>query len=343
MRAIIYGNTSVFWSLVFSGVYFGPGVSGRATSIEEEAIFYAAASLLGPFLAYTFWRTSRALRDLMGEPTSFEGRVRPKPPTPSGTSWLSGGEVYLKSFAAVGMRPLTLGSGIIVKKDGFIAAKATHDILAPGDQVRGNALSQNAPHRHSHQGMSMGDGGEKTYALTCHEGAKRIDSFLAQNLKTSPALACRDSSETAWYPSNAGWRRKRATPSHAERGVVVRLPPPVPLPHRGRRDCARCSGTKTRTCSWSTSRPAWWFTRRRPAQGNPGRGSLCITAEGSFGHRRGGRGPASFTGSTRIRRPTDCGENGPGAQETLRRLKARRIHRHYLAIVRGIPAQGKGR
>ena len=35
------------------------------------------------------------------------------------------------------MRPLTLGSGKIVKEGWFIAAKGYHDILAPGDQVRG--------------------------------------------------------------------------------------------------------------------------------------------------------------------------------------------------------------
>ena len=131
-------NTSVFWSLISLVCISGLGFLIAWRPIEEEAIFYAAASVLGVFLAYTFWRTSRALRDLMGEPVSFEGRVASK------ASYIFWNKLafleekfYLKIVRGVGMRPLTLGSGKIVKEGWFIAAKGYHDILAPGDQVRG--------------------------------------------------------------------------------------------------------------------------------------------------------------------------------------------------------------
>ena len=79
----------------------------------------------------------------MGEPRSFEGRVASK------SSYIFWNKLafleekyYLKIVRGVGMRPLTLGSGKIVKEGWFIAAQGYHDILAPGDQVRGTLYSR---------------------------------------------------------------------------------------------------------------------------------------------------------------------------------------------------------
>ena len=94
-------NTSIFWSVVSLACISGLGYLFAQRPLKEETLFYAAASLLGVFLAYSFWRTSRALTDLMGEPVSFEGRVRPKPPISSGTNWLSWKRsIISESFAA---------------------------------------------------------------------------------------------------------------------------------------------------------------------------------------------------------------------------------------------------
>ncbi len=136
-------NTSVFWSLVSLACISGLGFLIAQRPIAHETIFYVVASVLGVFLAYSFWRTSRALRDLMGEPRSFEGRVASK------SSYIFWNKLafleekyYLKIVRGVGMRPLTLGSGKIVKEGWFIAAQGYHDILAPGDQVRGTLYSR---------------------------------------------------------------------------------------------------------------------------------------------------------------------------------------------------------
>ena len=136
-------NTSIFWGLISLACISGLGFLIARRPIAHEAIFYVAASVLGVFLAYSFWRTSRALRDLMGVPTSFEGRVASK------SSYIFWNKLafleekyYLKIVRGVGMRPLTLGSGKIVKEGWFIAAQGYHDILAPGDQVRGTLYSR---------------------------------------------------------------------------------------------------------------------------------------------------------------------------------------------------------
>ena len=74
----------------------------------------------------------------MGEPTRFEGRVASKA---SHIFWnklaFLEEKYHLQIVRGVGMRPLTLGSGKIVKEGWFLAAQGYHDILAPGDQVRG--------------------------------------------------------------------------------------------------------------------------------------------------------------------------------------------------------------
>ena len=127
-------NTSIFWGLVSLACISCLGF----LIIQQETLFYAAASVLGVFLAYAFWRTSRALTDLMGDPVSFEGRVASK------SSYIFWNKLafleekyHLRIVRGVGMRPLTLGSGKIIKEGWFLAAQGYHELLAPGDQVRG--------------------------------------------------------------------------------------------------------------------------------------------------------------------------------------------------------------
>lgn len=131
-------NTSVVWSIVSLACISGLGYLFAQRPLQQETLFYAAASLLGVFLAYSFWRASRALRDLMDEPVNFEGRVASK------ASYIFWNKLafleekyHLKIVRGVGMRPLTLGSGKIIKEGWFLAAQGYHDLLAPGDQVRG--------------------------------------------------------------------------------------------------------------------------------------------------------------------------------------------------------------
>ena len=137
-------NTTVFWgttSLACSaalgflslGGHIAEGAIGR-----REAVWYVALSLLGGLLLYSFWRTSRALRDLAGACAAFEGRVASKA---SSIFWnklaFLEEKYHLEIVRGVGMRPLTLGSGEIVQEGWFLAAQDYHDLLAPGDQVRG--------------------------------------------------------------------------------------------------------------------------------------------------------------------------------------------------------------
>ena len=131
-------NTSIFWGLVSLVCISCLGFLIAQRPIQQETLFYAAASVLGVFLAYAFWRTSRALTDLMSDPVSFEGRVASK------SSYIFWNKLafleekyHLRIVRGVGMRPLTLGSGKIIKEGWFLAAQGYHELLAPGDQVRG--------------------------------------------------------------------------------------------------------------------------------------------------------------------------------------------------------------
>lgn len=131
-------NTSIFWSVISLACISGLGYLFAQRPIKEDVLFYAAASVLGALLLYAFWRTSRALTDLMSEPVNFEGRVASK------ASYIFWNKLafleekyHLRIVRGVGMRPLTLGSGKIIKEGWFLAAQGYHDLLATGDQVRG--------------------------------------------------------------------------------------------------------------------------------------------------------------------------------------------------------------
>ncbi len=136
-------NTSIFWGVVSLVCISGLGYLFAQRPIRDETLFYAAASVLGVFLAYSFWRITRALRDLMDEPVEFEGRVASK------ASYIFWNKLafleekyHLRIVRGVGMRPLTLGSGKIIKEGWFLAAQGYHELLAPGDQVRGTIYAR---------------------------------------------------------------------------------------------------------------------------------------------------------------------------------------------------------
>ncbi|MDE0331767.1 MAG: hypothetical protein OXL41_07850 [Nitrospinae bacterium] len=131
-------NTSVFWSVISLACISSLGYLFAQRPLKGEMLFYAAASLLGVLLAYSFWRASRALRDLMSEPVDFEGRVASK------ASYIFWNKLafleekyHIRIVRGLGMRPLTLRSGKFIKEGWFLAAQGYHDLLAPGDQVRG--------------------------------------------------------------------------------------------------------------------------------------------------------------------------------------------------------------
>ena len=131
-------NTSIIWGVVSLACISGLGFLIAQRPIKQETLFYASASILGVFLVYAFWRSTRALTDLKSEPVSFEGRVASKN---AYIFWYKLAfleeKYYLNIVRGIGMRPLTLGSGKIIKEGWFLSAKGYHDLLAPGDQVRG--------------------------------------------------------------------------------------------------------------------------------------------------------------------------------------------------------------
>ncbi|MYA97272.1 MAG: hypothetical protein F4X91_12790 [Nitrospinae bacterium] len=136
-------NASILWGVASLVFISGLGFLIAQRPLKEEMLFYAAASVLGVLLAYAFWRTSRALIDLRSEPVSFEGRVASKN---AYIFWYKLAfleeKYYLNIVRGIGMRPLTLGSGKIIKEGWFLAAQGYYDLLAPGDQVRGTIYAR---------------------------------------------------------------------------------------------------------------------------------------------------------------------------------------------------------
>lgn len=136
-------NTTVFWgasSLACVAALGFLALGGRVAggALGREAVWFGALFLLGGLLVYSSWRVSRALMDLAGERAAFEGRVAARS---SSIFWnklaFLEEKYHLQIVRGVGMRPLTLGGGAIVREGWFLAAQGYHDLLAPGDQVRG--------------------------------------------------------------------------------------------------------------------------------------------------------------------------------------------------------------
>lgn len=131
-------NACAFWGAASLACASGLGFLIAARPLGREALFYAAASALGAVLAYGCWRASRALADLGAGPARFEGRVASKAASIFWNRLAFLEEKYYVEIArGAGMRPLTLGGERVVGEGWFLAARGYHDLLAPGDRVRG--------------------------------------------------------------------------------------------------------------------------------------------------------------------------------------------------------------
>ena len=190
--------------------------------------------------------------------------------------------------------------------------------------------------------MSVAGRGERTFALVCHEGAKRVDSFLARNLKDLSRSRVQGLIRDGMVCVDGRIETKAAHALPGGARVVVTLPPPVPS-HIEAEDIALDVRYEDEHLLVINKPPGMVV--------HPGAGQRKGTLAAALLHHC--RGQLSGIGG--VERPgivhrldkdtsglliaakTDAAHGRLSAD-----LKARRIHRHYLAIVRGIPAQGEG-
>ena len=190
--------------------------------------------------------------------------------------------------------------------------------------------------------MSMAEGGEKTWALTCHEGAKRVDSFLARNLTELSRSRVQGLIRDGMVSVDGRVETKTAHALPGGAHVVVTLPPPAPS-HIEAEEIALDVRYEDEHLLVINKPPGMVV--------HPGAGQRKGTLAAALLHHC--RGQLSGIGG--VERPgivhrldkdtsglliaakTDAAHGRLSAD-----LKARRVHRHYLAIVRGIPAQGEG-
>lgn len=188
----------------------------------------------------------------------------------------------------------------------------------------------------------MGKESEKTYALTCHEGAKRVDSYLARNLKDLSRSRVQGLIRDGMVSVDGRIEKKAAHALPSGARVVVTLPPPAPS-HIEAEEVALDVRYEDEHLLVINKPPGMVV--------HPGAGRRKGTLAAALLHHC--RGQLSGIGG--VERPgivhrldkdtsglliaakTDVAHGRLSAD-----LKARRIHRHYLAIVRGIPARGEG-
>ncbi len=190
--------------------------------------------------------------------------------------------------------------------------------------------------------MNMAKRGERTWALTCHEGAKRVDSFLALRLEELSRSRVQGLIRDGMVSVDGRIETKAAHALPGGARVVVTLPPPVPS-HIEAEEIALDVRYED----------AYLLVVNKPPGMvvHPGAGQRRGTLAAALLHHC--RGQLSGIGG--VERPgivhrldkdtsglliaakTDAAHGRLSAD-----LKARRIHRRYLAIVRGIPAQGEG-
>ena len=190
--------------------------------------------------------------------------------------------------------------------------------------------------------MTMESQAEKTYALTCHEGAKRIDSFLAQNLKDLSRSRVQGLIRDGMVSVDGRVETKTAHALPGGARVVVKLPPPVPS-HIEAEEIALDVRYEDAHLLVINKPPGMVV--------HPGAGQRKGTLAAALLHHC--RGQLSGIGGVerpgivhRLDKDTSglliAAKTDPAHRKLSADLKARRIHRHYLAIVRGIPAQGEG-
>ena len=183
---------------------------------------------------------------------------------------------------------------------------------------------------------------EKTYALTCHEGAKRVDSYLAHSLKELSRSRVQGLIRDGMVSVDGRIERKAAHALPGGARVVVTLPPPAPS-HIEAEEIALDVRFEDAHLLVINKPPGMVV--------HPGAGQRKGTLAAALLHHC--RGQLSGIGG--VERPgivhrldkdtsglliaakTDAAHGRLSAD-----LKARRIHRHYLAVVRGVPARGEG-
>ncbi|MEK6709844.1 MAG: hypothetical protein AABZ64_04615 [Nitrospinota bacterium] len=142
VRARAYARRHLLRSLVFWG-------SGAILALTVLGAWFASLALAGEgepalliggtlALALSSWKGALAALDLWEKPLLFEGRVAGKAASPfwNRLTFLED-KYYLRLERGPAMRPLALGTGREVQGGWFLAARGYHEILSPGDGVRG--------------------------------------------------------------------------------------------------------------------------------------------------------------------------------------------------------------
>lgn len=188
----------------------------------------------------------------------------------------------------------------------------------------------------------MADRKEKTYALTCHEGAKRVDSFLARSLKDLSRSRVQGLIRDGMVSVDGKVETKTAHALVSGARVVVTLPPPAPS-HIEAEEVALDVRYEDEHLLVINKPPGMVV--------HPGAGQRKGTLAAALLHHC--RGQLSGIGGVerpgivhRLDKDTSglliAAKTDAAHRKLSADLKARRIHRHYLAVVRGIPAQGEG-
>ncbi len=138
-------NTTVFWGATSLACIAALGFLALGEHIAEGAIGPAGGCLVRRALPAGRPAPLFVLENLPRPPGPGRGA---RPPSRVGVASKASSifwnklafleeKYHLEIVRGVGMRPLTLGSGEIVQEGWFLAAQGYHDLLAPGDQVRG--------------------------------------------------------------------------------------------------------------------------------------------------------------------------------------------------------------
>ncbi|MDE0331766.1 MAG: RluA family pseudouridine synthase [Nitrospinae bacterium] len=178
--------------------------------------------------------------------------------------------------------------------------------------------------------------------MTCREGAKRVDSFLAQSLKNLSRSRVQGLIRDGMVSVDGRVETKTAHALPSGARVVVMLPPPAP---------SHIEAEKIALDVRYEDEHLLVINKPPGMVVHPGAGQRKGTLAAALLHHC--RGQLSGIGG--VERPgivhrldkdtsglliaakTDAAHGRLSAD-----LKARRIHRHYLAIVRGTPPQGEG-
>ncbi len=179
--------------------------------------------------------------------------------------------------------------------------------------------------------------------MTCRDGARRMDSFLAQNLRALSRARAQGLIREGMVSVNGRVERKVAQGLESGARVFVRLPPLAPS-----RVAAEDVALDVRY------EDAHLLVVNKPPGMvvHPGAGQCKGTlAAALLGHCRGqlsGIGGVERPGIVhRLDKDTSglliAAKTDAAHRKLSADLKARRIHRRYLAVVQGVPAQGEGR